>query len=257
MNAPERINYWPQSLCARAYWSQQELPTYQELLNDTRLLLEPQHGERWLDLGCGGGPLTRVLWNESQGQLEEILGMDCAAINEQAFQNLQEQLQPSPTPQQLRFLAADFAQGLPTLPDAYFNGIVSGLAIQYAESFCPESGQWTTTAYDHALAEVFRILRPGGRFVFSTNVPNPSWSRVGWHSFTAIFFSKNPLRFLKNGLLMWRFGNWVKREAARGRFHYLPVEAIVEKLSQIGFINIQHRLSYSDQAYLLRCWKPD
>jgi ubiquinone/menaquinone biosynthesis C-methylase UbiE len=256
MEHPPAENYWPHDICARAYWSQHELPTYQDLLADTRAWLVPQPSERWLDLGCGGGQLTRALWLDSGGSVAEILGMDCAAVNELAFQGLRQQLRPRPTEQHIRFITADFATGLSSLPANHFDGVVSGLAIQYAEFFSPEVGQWTTDAYNAALSETFRILRPGGRFIFSVNVPNPNWARIGWQSFTAIFTSKNPLRFLKNGLRMWRFGNWVKREAARGRFHYLPVETVIDKLQSVGFMDVEYRLTYAGQAFLLRCWKP-
>ena len=47
----ETINYWPDSKCAKAFWSQHELPPYQELLRDTTAWLDPKPGQRWLDLG--------------------------------------------------------------------------------------------------------------------------------------------------------------------------------------------------------------
>lgn len=247
------VNYWPQGRCARAYWSQHELPSYQELLTDTRQWLDTQPGQRWLDLGCGGGQLTRALWQDSRGTLAEIVGLDCAAANAAAFDLLQRDLQPPPTAGQIRFVNADFATGLPALPDQTFDGVVSGLAIQYAESYSTSERRWTSAAYDWALAEVYRLLRPGGRFVFSVNVPNPSWGRVGWHSCAAILRSPHPLRFLANGLLMWRYGAWVKREAARGRFHYLPIEVIQQKLRDVGYVGMEHRLTYAGQAYLVRC----
>jgi ubiquinone/menaquinone biosynthesis C-methylase UbiE len=249
------VNYWPQSRCARAYWSQHELPTYQELLADTRRWLEPQAGQHWLDLGCGGGQLTRALWQDSRGTLAEIVGMDCASVNEAAFLMLRQELRPPPAHDRLRFVNADFATGLPTFADRTFDGVVSGLSIQYAESYSVAEGRWTSAAYNRVLAEVFRILQPGGRFVFSVNVPNPSWGRVGWHSFAAILRSPNPAQFLWDGLLMWRYGAWVKREAARGRFHYLPIATIQHKLTQTGFVAIEHRLTYAGQAYLVRCRK--
>jgi hypothetical protein len=54
---------------------------------------------------------------------------------------------------------------------------------------------------------------------------------------------------------MWTYGNWLTRESRRGRFHYLPLEIIVEKLLAVGFIDIEDRVSYAGQAYLVRCRK--
>jgi hypothetical protein len=92
--------------------------------------------------------------------------------------------------------------------------------------------------------------------VFSVNVPEPSWARVGLGSLTSAAQSPRPAKYLKNIWRMWRYGVWLKREARRGRFHYLPLERVIDKLSAAGFAAIDHRLSYAGQAYLLRCRKP-
>ena len=70
------------------------------------------------------------------------------------------------------------------------------------------------------------MLRPGGRFVFSVNVPEPSWGRVARHSLGAALRSDRPLRFLKRSWRMMRYGRWLKREARTGRFHYLPADVV-------------------------------
>jgi len=74
-----------------------------------------------------------------------------------------------------------FRQGFANWPGEQFDGVVSGLALQYAESYSEQTG-WTDSAYDRVLAEVYRLLKPGGTFVFSVNVPNPAWSTVAWHA---------------------------------------------------------------------------
>jgi ubiquinone/menaquinone biosynthesis C-methylase UbiE len=255
MSIPAAINYWPRSSCAKAFWGQQELPPYQELLRATLDWAEPNPGERWLDLGCGGGQLSQGLWLGSDGKVAEIIGLDCAAANTQAFAKLRKRLQPPPG-NRLQFLAADFSQGLPFSRDQQFDGVVSGLAIQYAESYSQEKGCWTTEAYDRLLAEVFRVLKPGGRFVFSVNVPEPSWAKVALASAFGAFFSRHPLRYFHKAWGMLSYGGWLKREARKGRFHYLHRTAIVPKLQAAGFTDIQFQRSFARQAYLFRGWKP-
>jgi ubiquinone/menaquinone biosynthesis C-methylase UbiE len=251
-------NYWPDAACARAFWKQHELPAYRQLLNDTAAWLQPRPGERWLDLGCGSGQLTRVLWEQSQGTLSEIVGLDCAPVNAEAYQKLRATLQP-PAAECVRFVVSDFSKGLPAWEAGRFEGVVSGLAIQYAESYSQEHGCWTSSAYDRLLAEVWRLLRPGGRFVFSVNVPEPAWGRVALSSLGGRFrlggFLRY-LRYLKRAWRMWKYGGWLKREARKGRFHYLPLPVLLRKLADTGFVDIEHRRSYAGQAYLLRCWKP-
>ncbi len=251
------VNHWPESACARAFWGQQEIPPYRRLLADTTAWLEPQPGDRWLDLGCGCGQLTQALWVKGGGTVAEVVGVDCARANEVAFQRLRRALEPAATEGQIRFVCSNFSKGLTAWPEGHFHGVVSGLAIQYAESFSPERGCWTTEAYDSLLAEIFRVLRPGGMFVFSVNVPEPAWGAVALRSLQGVFRAKRPLRYVQKALRMMRYGFWLTREARRGRFHYLPLPEIVTRLRATGFEMRGHRLTYARQAYLIRCRKPD
>jgi ubiquinone/menaquinone biosynthesis C-methylase UbiE len=252
--APAR-NYWPDAKCAKAFWSQQEAAPYKRLLADTVAWCEPAAGDRWLDLGCGSGPLTRAIWNESQGTVAEIVGLDCAAVNERAYDHLRGELRPAPGGR-VRFLTHDFSAGLDLFPDASFDHAVSGLSITYAESYSDAEQRWTTDAYDRILAEVHRVLRPGGRFVFSVNVPEPQWWKVAVRSLGDLVRAGRPLRFAKRAMRMMRYGAWLKREARTGRFHYLPAAAVVAKLDGAGFTAIDHRLSYAGQAFVFRAVKP-
>lgn len=251
--AASPVNYWREDRCARAFWSQQELPPYRELLAATTAWLAPRPGERWLDLGCGGGRLTRALWEASGGTVAGVVGMDCAAINAQAYTRLRETLRPVPG-ERVRFVHGDFGDGLPWTEAGTFDGVVSGLALQYAEAY--HGGQWTTAAYDLMLAEVFRVLRPGGRFVFSVNVPEPAWGRVAADALRGIWTAPKKLRYLQKAWRMWCYGGWLTRQARAGRFHYLPLPTVLGKLTAAGFRAVEHRLSYAGQAYLFRCRKP-
>ena len=56
----------------------------------------------------------------------------------------------------IRFVHADFSSGLRSWEAGRFDGIVSGLAIHYAESYSHKLGRWTTEAYDRLLA-TFRL----------------------------------------------------------------------------------------------------
>lgn len=249
-------NFWTEAKCAKAFWGQHDLPDYRRLLADTLEWAAPGPGETWLDLGCGGGALTRGLWERSGGGIK-VVGVDCAAANHDRYHRLQLALAPT-SPERIQFLRQDFSVGgLERFPQNSFDHVVSGLSISYAQSFDQRSRTWTQTAYDRLLAEVQRVLRPGGRFVFSVNVPDPSWVKIGLRSLAGVFSAKRPLHYLKKSARMARYGGWLKREARRGRFHYLPAEVITGKLVSAGFINVQHRLSYGGQAFVFRAIKPE
>jgi len=254
--SPAAVNYWPDTKCAKAFWGQHELPPYRQLLEDTVDWADPEPGQSWIDLGCGGGALSKALWEKSLGQVAEVVGLDVAAINDHAYAKLRQTLEPSPG-DRLRFETHDFSGGLGFVGDQTYDGVISGLSISYAESFDESNGTWTTAAYDRLLREVFRILTPGGRFVFSVNVPNPAWSRVAWKSLGAARKSAKPLKYLKKSWRMLRYGAWLKKEARKGRFHYLTADVITAKLAAAGFTQIEHRLSYVGQAYIFRSRKTD
>ncbi len=250
------VNHWPDNACARAFWGQRELPSYRRLLTDTVAWLDPRPGQRWLDLGCGGGQLSRALWEKSEGSLAEVVALDCAAANETAISGLRERMDPPAAEDQFRFFHADFSHGLSVCDDDTYDGAVSGLALQYAESYDARGNCWTRDAYDRLLCDVCRVLKPGGTFVFSVNVPEPSWARVAFAGITGFFRSSNPVRYLKNAALMWRYGGWLKQQARLGRFHYLPIDLVRKSLRNAGLERIEHRLSFARQAYLIRCRKP-
>lgn len=250
-----RTNWWPSARCAKAFWGQHGLPPYKELLADTIDWADPKPGEHWLDLGCGGGAVTRAIWARTGGKVGSVVGLDCAAANEAAYRRLRVELGPDP-PGRLRFVCHDFSAGLAALADDSFDHIVSGLSISYAEHYDEATGRWTTAAYDRLLSEVWRVVRPGGRFVFSVNVPEPSWGRVARGSLWSLFRSERPLRALKRAWRMMRYGRWLGREARAGRFHYLPADDVTRRLTATGFAGVAHRLGYRDQAYIFRATKP-
>jgi SAM-dependent methyltransferase len=250
------VNHWPDSACARAFWGQQELQPYQQLLADTMAWVDVGPGQRWLDLGCGCGKLSEAIWKKGRGLVTEVVGLDCAGVNALAYERLRQKGEPRPRAEQLRFVQADFSAGLVSWPEGHFAGVVSGLAIQYAERFSEKEGRWTTEAYDRLLRDVRRVLRPGGTFVFSVNVPEPAWGRVALRSLPGLFRRGKVGRRLSDAWRMFRYGRWLTRESRRGRFHYLPIDTIVAKLRSAGFTAVEHRLSYVDQAFVIRCRKP-
>jgi SAM-dependent methyltransferase len=252
---PVDENHWPSTKCAKAFWSQQHIPSYRQLLADTLAWAAPGPGERWLDLGCGGGRLTRGLWERSGGALAGVVGVDCAAANAAAFDRLRTTLRPAPR-DRVRFVCHNFSTGLGPFPAASFDHAVSGLSVSYADHLDADTGRWSEFAYDRLLAEVRRVIRPGGRFVFSVNVPEPSWFAVAWRSLPAVAGSRRPLRQVKNAWRMLRYGRWLKAEARRGRFHYLPADRVTGKLASAGWTAVAVRLSYCRQAYVFRATNP-
>jgi SAM-dependent methyltransferase len=248
-------NYWFDERCARAFWDQRQALPYRELLRDTAAWLDPRPGEHWIDLGCGSGQLTAQLWKRSAARLGRIIATDCAAANAGAIERLRRKLNPEPRPDQLVFRVGNFSAGLPYLGTAAFDGIVSGLALSYAESRDPVTGRYNDTAFSSLLRELYRVLRPGGRLIFSINVPEPNFWAIFWASLRRGLRVAHAGRLLVNTWRMQRYGRWLKQEARKGRFHFLPVQDLLGRLQSTGFEKLEWRLSYARQAYIIRARK--
>src|SRR5579875_715429 len=248
---PQDKNYWLDRQCAQAFWDQHLALPYQELLHDTARWLDVRAGERWLDLGCGCGQLTAMLWQCSNGQVGEIVSMDCNAVHAEAIDKLKRKLAGAGKTLPIRFVVGNFSAGLPQFAEETFDGIVSGLAISYAESRDPQTGRYTDHAYNRLMAELFRVLKPGGRLVFSVNVPNVRFWPIFWKSLRLAFRLSKPAKTLVNSLRMMAYGRWLQREAKRGRFHYFPIGEIEQRLRQVGFQNLRFCHSYAGQAYVV------
>ncbi|WP_350276148.1 class I SAM-dependent methyltransferase [Kribbella sp. HUAS MG21] len=103
-------------------------------------------GRRILDAGCGSGPLSAAL--RDKGAI--MSGFDLsAAMIDLARRRLGEDAD---------LIVADLAKPLP-YGDAAFDDVVASLVLHYLED-------WT-----EPLAELRRVLKPGGRLILSLNHP--------------------------------------------------------------------------------------
>ena len=103
-------------------------------------------GRRILDAGCGSGPLSAAL--RDRGAI--VTGIDSSAgMLELARRRLGDDA---------RLRQADLNSPLP-FPDSAFDDVIASLVLHYLED-------WTAP-----LAELRRVLTPGGRLIMSVNHP--------------------------------------------------------------------------------------
>lgn len=116
-----------------------ERPAMIELAGDV-------NGHRVLDVGCGSGPLSAAL--RAKGAI--VTGLDASPVMiELARQRLGEDA---------ALQVADLSRPLP-FADGAFDDVVASLVLHYLQD-------WTAP-----LAELRRVLKPGGRLILSVNHP--------------------------------------------------------------------------------------
>lgn len=121
-----------------------ERPTVRELLPDV-------DGQRVLDAGCGTG--VNAAWLAELGA--DVVGVDAT---EAAVERARGRL-----PDDVRVVHADLTEPLDFLDDESFDLVVCQRVLGHVEEWEP------------VFSEFYRVLRPGGRFLFSAGHPISGW----------------------------------------------------------------------------------
>jgi ubiquinone/menaquinone biosynthesis C-methylase UbiE len=157
-------------------------------------------GRRILDAGCGSGPLFAALRDRGAS----VTGIDkSAGMLEQARRRLGDDAD---------LQVAELGGPLP-FPDDTFDDVTASLVLHYLEDWGP------------ALAELRRVLKPGGRLIASVNHP---FSENLWHREAGL----EPDYFATyNYTVEWTAGG----QSAVLRFWSRPLQAMTDAFTAAGF----------------------
>ena len=175
--------------------------------------------KRVLDLCCGTGDLALLIAREASHDPEIVSAdfsetMIAAAKKKMAAQGFADRID---------LVLAD-ASDLP-FPDGHFGAV--GIAFGFRNLTFESSG---TAAY---LAEVHRVLAPGGRFVIvETSQPRNPWLRAAFHMYMRLW--AGPF----GGLASGRWGAY--RYLARSACQFPPPEEVAGLLRASGFSRVEY-----------------
>lgn len=177
-------------------------------------MCEPIAGQKILDLGCGEGYCSRELARRGAA---EIYAMDLSEGMIQAAQRQDE----------IDRWGIQYAVGCATdlshLDNAAFDVVLAVFLFNYL----------TVEQMQQCMAEVFRVLRPSGRFIFSVPHPAFPYMRAADYPFYfevngAGYFSQQDRQF--PGRIWKRDGSWLDVQLI-----HKPLESYFETLAKAGF----------------------
>ncbi len=252
--APDRKECWSDWLTGWAYQYQQVAEPYQELLDDTIGMIQIKPESHLVDIGCGSGALLDRTLHYFGDSITSFTAADCNVFALDRAKKLVESKYPNHAGGG-RYETVDISHGFNLEKENSVDLAISGLALQYAEHFDGE--KWTRQAYQNLLSDIWKTLKPGGQLVYSVNVPSPDSKLIAKRSLKAIFLSWKVLVNIAAAIIMLRQTKPVREWAEKGRFHFLPIEEILPMLETAGFINLEYKLSYAGQAYVISAFKSE
>jgi demethylmenaquinone methyltransferase / 2-methoxy-6-polyprenyl-1,4-benzoquinol methylase len=176
---------------------------------------------RVLDLCCGTGDLALHLARLAAGQVE-IVGLDYSA---DMLELACKKAALSDSGQTVRFIEGDAASM--EFDDGYFDSV--GIAFGFRNL------TWHNPLRDQALAEVRRVLRPGGTFVIvETSQPRNRVWRAGFHTYLSA--AVRPM------------GGWISGRKAAYKYlaesakNFYDAQEVCTLLSKAGFEKAQVKI---------------
>jgi SAM-dependent methyltransferase len=196
-----------------------------------KAVLPPLRGRDVLDLGCASGYFTDYALE--QGARVTAVDIADAWIR---------RLEARPANPSLRVVRADISRPMPFLKSESYDCIIASLVIHYLKDWEP------------LLAEMHRVLRPGGRVVISTHHPQFTWKLFHRDSLREVFEVEDTWGKAEGTPFTVRY--WVRsltetlRPFLRSAFHVRDIlEPPPDKAVEARYPEVYHRLR-SEPAFL-------
>jgi len=245
----KELNFWERY--GEIYYHLEDTIPYYDLARTIQELVDHREGEVWLDAGCGPAKMSQILWEKSNRNIDRVIGIDI--VLDPARATL-ERLDNS-IPLELQY--ANLGERLPFV-DGSFDGIVANLVLPYVFDFEGKEGR---EAFAEAMKEMFRILRSGGRLIWSSPKKNPFFFRNFLLSLPDMLSIRKQIAHRVFGpwigLRILKYGIAITLKGRKGIYTFLDKEEF-DRISQgIGFVNSTWRRSFAKQVWVNRVEKPN
>lgn len=248
-------NIWQDRLTAFSFRYQRLVQPYRDMIDVFSTMIERRRGMCIFDVGCGSGRIIELVVHDLALEPSAVTAID---LSPYAIAYARESLAALDSTTPIEYAVRDLSSPdcFQAWPDASYDLVTASLCLQYAQHWDELRQCWTTTAYQRALSELYRLLKPGGQLVFSVDTPDPNFWVLAVRSQKEIFRTwwRAPYLMVMAGILLLQ-GRELARIAKTGRFHFLPLEQVMTMLEEAGFRDIQHRLTFANLAWAISCRK--
>ena len=212
---------------------------YQELMAELGKELDLNHEDVVLDVGSGTGNFMERI----KGKCKKVIGSD--------FSEAGIKIHKSKDPK-ADVILCDITQKFP-FPDGYFSKIVSNNTI-YTLS---------REQQEQTLAEIYRILKPGGKFVVSNVIKGFSPVRIYFDHISKSTKKEGIIKTIASffvlsapTLKMFYYNAKIKNSGLSKQYNFFGLGEQRKILENSGFVNIsEEKLVYSNQAIMNSCYK--
>lgn len=221
---------------------------YNKLLDDVLNFLSIEKDDVILDCGAGSGMIIKRIL-ETRGDIKTIDAIDISDIMLNHLKNKLNILDYK-LANKVNLVKHDLSFGLPFNSERY-DIVISNLVLTYIVS---HRGQYGEKALEGVLFDMYRVLKTGGIFVWSTPMENVNFIKVFLASWKDILDPRYYKR-LYYGPLILMHALSIQKKGRDGIYHFFSENKLQILLDRVGFKNIRFKKSFAGQAWVIFCNK--
>ncbi|PIR44272.1 hypothetical protein COV23_00715 [Candidatus Wolfebacteria bacterium CG10_big_fil_rev_8_21_14_0_10_31_9] len=229
---------------AKFYHYLERSNSYKDLINDFSDELPDKISGKWVDLGSGSGAITELLNKKNDFKNTQITATDFDSV---MLNYLTKRFSNN---NNINIKNVDIAHSL-DFADNYLDGVTANLVLPYVIHHEGEIGK---KAFKKLLKEIFRTIKPGGYFIWSSPKNNVNFLWVFIASWRNILDYKN-LNHAYYGPAILGQALKIQYKGKRDIYHFLNTKNLYNILSEIGFREIKLKRSMAGQVNIISCKK--